>query len=148
MSRRSRAPFGGGVFIADTSAWARASHPAVAKPWTGALRGRQIATTPIVNLELLYSVETGAAFDELAGDLAQLRTIPLTRSVTSAAQQAMRRLAYLAPKHHRSVKIADLLIAAAAEDASVGVLHYDEDFDVLAGVLSFESRWIVPRGSL
>jgi predicted nucleic acid-binding protein len=46
------------------------------------------------------------------------------------------------------VKIADLLIAAAAEDASVGVLHCDKDFDVLAGVLSFDSRWIAPRGSL
>ena len=29
-----------------------------------------------------------------------------------------------------------------------GVPHYDQDFDVLAGVLSFESRWIAPRGSL
>ena len=105
-------------------------------------------TTPIVNLELLYSAETGAAFDQLAGDLAQLRTIPATRSVTNAAQQAMRRLAHVAPKYHRSVKIANLLIAAAAEDASVGVLHYDEDYDTLAEVMSFESRWIVPRGSL
>jgi hypothetical protein len=29
------------------------------------------------------------------------------------------------------------LIAAAAEDASVGVPQYDDDFDVLAGVLAF-----------
>jgi hypothetical protein len=29
------------------------------------------------------------------------------------------------------------VIAASAEDASVGGLHYDDDFDVLAGVLSF-----------
>ena len=141
-------PFGGGVFIADTSAWARASHPAVAKEWTAAIRGRQIATTPIVSFELLYSTQTGAAFDELAADLAQLRAVPITRSVTNAAQQAMRRLAHVRPTHHRGVKIPDLLIAAAAQDASVGVLHYDEDFDVLAGVLSFESRWIARRGLL
>ena len=112
------------------------------------MRGRQIATTPIVNLELLYSTETGAAFDQLAGDLAQLRAIPITRSVTNTAQRAMRRLAQMQPKYHRSVKIPDLLIAAAAEDASVGVLHYDEDFDAVAGVLSFESRWIASRGSI
>jgi hypothetical protein len=31
---------------------------------------------------------------------------------------------------------------------AVGVLHYDEDFDTLATVLEFESRWIAPRGSL
>jgi predicted nucleic acid-binding protein len=46
------------------------------------------------------------------------------------------------------VKPQDLLIAAAAQDAAVGVLHYDSDFDTLATVLSFESRWIAPAGSL
>ena len=30
----------------------------------------------------------------------------------------------------------------------MGVLHYDADFDTLAGVLPFESRWLAPRGSL
>jgi len=40
------------------------------------------------------------------------------------------------------------LIAAAAQDASVGVLHYDAHFDRLAEVLDFESRWIAPPGSL
>lgn len=29
-----------------------------------------------------------------------------------------------------------------------GVLHYDEHYDRLAPVLGFESRWIVPRGSV
>jgi hypothetical protein len=52
------------------------------------------------------------------------------------------------PLLHRSVKLPDLLIAAAAQDSSVGVLHYDDDFDTLATVLSFDSRWIATRGSL
>jgi hypothetical protein len=30
----------------------------------------------------------------------------------------------------------------------MGVLHYDADFDVLAEVLGFESRWVAPRASL
>jgi hypothetical protein len=50
--------------------------------------------------------------------------------------------------HHRSIKLADLLIAACAHDAAIGVLHYDEDFDRFALALDFESRWIVDRGSL
>lgn len=41
-----------------------------------------------------------------------------------------------------------MLIAAAAAEAGVGVLHYDADYDTLATVLRFESRWIAPRGSL
>jgi predicted nucleic acid-binding protein len=145
---RARAPYGGGVFIADTSAWARASHGQVRGEWATALRNGQVATCPIVNLELLYSAQNAAAFDELAADLAQLRDIPITRSVTNAALRAFRRLADVQPLFQRSVKLPDLLIGAAAQDAAVGVLHYDEDFDTLADVLEFETRWIAPRGSL
>jgi predicted nucleic acid-binding protein len=147
VSPKARA-FGGETFIADTSAWHRASHPRLSESWSSAVRGRQIATCPIVVLEILYSAQNGEQFDELADALAQLRDIPLTRSVTRAAQHAYRELAQRQPRYHRSVALSDLLIAACAQDAGVGVLHYDEDFDRLAEVLSFESRWVAPRGSL
>ena len=145
---RADLPYGGAVLIADTSAWARAHHAGTRSEWASALRNGQIATCPIVNLELLYSARDGAVLDRLAGDLAQLRDIPISRSVTNAALEALRRLAHMQPRHQRSVGLPDLLIAAAAQDAGVGVLHYDEDFDRLATVLSFENRWIAPRGSL
>jgi predicted nucleic acid-binding protein len=145
---RSSAPFGGAALIADKSAWAHAAHPRVNRRFTAALRNGQIATSPIVKLELLYSSRDGATFDELAADLAQLRDVPITRSVTNAAKHALRALAHRRPPQHRSVSLPDLLIAAAAQDAAVGVLHYDEHFDTLATVLDFESRWIAPRGSL
>jgi len=145
---RRRTPYGGGTFIADTSAWTRAGEARVRDEWTRALLGKQIATCPIVDLELLYSTRNGDDFDRLASDLAQLRNVPLTRSVTHAAQQSLRTLAHAAPLNHRSVKLPDLLIAACAADASIGVLHYDEDFDRLANVLEFESRWIAARGSI
>jgi hypothetical protein len=45
-------------------------------------------------------------------------------------------------------ELAPRLVAAAAQDAGVGVLHYDRHFDALADVLSFDSRWIAPPGSL
>jgi predicted nucleic acid-binding protein len=144
---RMRAPYGGGVFIADTSAWARAHHAGVRVEWSKAVRSGQVATCPIVNLELLYSTRGASDFDRLAEDLAQLRDIPITRSVTNAALHAFRQLADAGPLHHRSVKLPDLLIAAAAQDAAVGVLHYDEVFDRLATVLQFESRWVARRGS-
>jgi predicted nucleic acid-binding protein len=35
---------------------------------------------------------------------------------------------------HRGAKIADLIIAAAAEAAALVVLHYDRDFDLIASV--------------
>lgn len=142
------APYGGGAFIADASAWSRAHHESVSSEWSAGLRNGQIATCAIVNLELLYSARDGADLDRLAGDLAQLRDVPITRSVTNAALHALRELAHVGPLYHRSVRLPDLLIAAAAQDAAIGVLHYDEDFDTLATVLRFESRWIAPRGSL
>jgi hypothetical protein len=140
--------YDGRVYIADSSAWASAARPEVRDEWASALRNRQIATCPIVKLELLYSARAGDDLDRLAADLAALRDVPVTRSVTNAALAALRRLAQVQPLYHRSVAFPDLLIAAAAQDGAVGVLHYDAHFDILAGVLNFESRWIAPRGSL
>lgn len=48
----------------------------------------------------------------------------------------------------RGAKIADLLIAATAEAASLVVLHYDRDFDVIADVTGQPTEWIVPAGSV
>jgi predicted nucleic acid-binding protein len=48
----------------------------------------------------------------------------------------------------RSVKHPDLLIAAAAEAAAVPVLHYDEDYDRIAGITGQATHWLAPRGSL
>jgi predicted nucleic acid-binding protein len=67
--------------------------------------------------------------------------------VTSSAFVAYRELAHRQPLFHRSVKVPDLLVAAAAADVGIDVLHYDADFDTLAEVLPFESRWIARRGS-
>lgn len=141
-------PYDGRVYIADTSAWARAHEAALAPDWTEALRNRQIATCPITVLELLYSTRDAAEFDNLGADLAQLHDVPLSRTVTHAATRAFGRLAHAGPFHHRSVRLPDLLIAAAAAEAALGVLHYDAHFDTLATVLEFESRWIAPAGSI
>ena len=48
------------------------------------------------------------------------------------------------------MKLPDLLVAALADQHGLGVLHYDTDFDTLAGhtTLTFRSRWIAERGSV
>lgn len=140
--------YDGRTYIADASGWAKASHPKVRDDWAAALRQRQIATCPIVKLELLFSTRDGDEYDRLDAMLSVLRDVPITRSTTNAALAAMRTLAHGQPLFQRSVKLPDLLIAAAAVDAAVGVLHYDRHFDRLAEVLEFESRWIAPPGSL
>jgi predicted nucleic acid-binding protein len=144
----SAAPlWGGAVLIADPSAWARAGHPNVRESWRTALRAGRIATCSIATLELL---RVPRDLDELLATeagLAQLRDIPVSASVQRAAIGALRDLAQLGPLHHR-VPIPDLLIAAAAQDAGLGVLHYDHHYDRLAEVLSFDSHWLAPPGTL
>ena len=142
-----RAPFGGGVFIADTSAWTRWRHPVVSDEWTRAYESQQIAASPIVAIELVYSARDAVAFDAVDSELSALRQIPITRATTKAALAALRELAHRRPLAHR-IPLPDVLIAASAQDAGVGVLHYDRHYDRLAEVMSFESRWIAPPGSL
>lgn len=140
-------PFGGRVLIADTSAWARASHPLVREEWAAALRGRQIATCSIVTLELLYSARNANELATLETEQALLRDVPLAVLAQRAAKGALRDLAAGGPGQHR-VPIADALIAAAAQEAGVDVLHYDHHYDRLAQTLNFSSTWIAPAGSL
>lgn len=138
--------WGGRAYVADTSAWARAHR--VAGPWETALRNGQIATCEIVAFELLYSTRDGADFDRRVTGLDALPQAPVTPAVLVAAREAFGRLAHVHPLFHRSVAIPDLLVAAAAAEAGLGVLHYDADFDTLATVLPFESCWLAPRGAL
>jgi predicted nucleic acid-binding protein len=140
-------PFGGGVLIADTSAWARAAHPLVRDLWAAALRGRQIATCSIVTLELMYSARNAQELAVVEAEQALLRDIPVATSAQRAAIGALRDLASDGPGQHR-VPLADALIAAAAQDAGVDVLHYDHHYDRLAQTLHFKSVWIADPGSL
>lgn len=138
---------GSGIFVADKSAWERVVHPSIRDDWRRALLAGRIATCAVVKMELLYSTRDSAAFDRLEEDLGALRDVPIGRSVTQTAIVAMRELAHRAPLYHR-VSIPDSLIAAAAQEAGVGVLHYDANYDRLEEVLEFESRWIAPPGTL
>jgi predicted nucleic acid-binding protein len=140
-------PFGGKVLIADTSAWARASHPLIRDRWAATLRGKQIATCSIVTLELLYAARDARELATVEAEQALLRDVPVTISAQRAAAGALRDLASDGPGQHR-VPLADALIAAAAQDAGVEVLHYDHHYDRLAQVLNFESVWISSPGTL
>lgn len=76
-----------------------------------------------------------------------LREIAITRTICEAAITGMRKLANNSDGYHR-VSIPDYLIAAAAQEAGVGVLHYDHHYDRLSEVFNFQSRWIAAAGSI
>lgn len=106
------------------------------------MRARQLFITPVVELELLYSARDAEDVAWWQTRLAQLREAPLTRGAIRAARSATHTLAELGPLHHR-IAVTDVLIAAAASEREVGVLHCDGHFDRLAEVLGFESRWLI-----
>jgi len=54
----------------------------------------------------------------------------------------------LAGRSQRGRKVPDLLVAAAAEDAGLVVLHYDADFDRIAAVTGQKCEWVVAQGSI
>jgi predicted nucleic acid-binding protein len=75
------APFGGGVLLADASAWQRNHHPAVRDQWRAAMATGQIATCSLIRLELLFSTRNAEEFERAESDHALLRDVPVTSSV-------------------------------------------------------------------
>lgn len=133
------------LFLADKSALARLHHPAVSRRLGPLLVEGLVATTPIIDLEVLYSARSSADYEEILIERRALRSYPLTLEVTDRAIGVQRRLAQVG--RHR-LPLPDLLIAATAELNDLAVLHYDGDYDLIADVTGQRCEWVVPRGSL
>ncbi len=136
------------LFCVDTSAWHHSTNSEVAGEWIRHLERDQLGICDQVRLEILWSARSAEDYDALAGELSALRVIPSAASTFQRALEIQRRLAHVGGLHHRSVKIADLVIAAAAEAAEATVLHYDADYDRIAEITQQPVWWIAPRGSL
>lgn len=136
------------LFCADTSAWHRAARPEVANRWLAALSANQVGICDQARVEILYSAKSATDYDALADELDGLARIPIDGETFARAYQVQRELAHVGGLHHRSVKIADLIIAAAAELSGTVLWHYDEDYDRIAAITRQRTEWIVPRGTL
>ena len=101
----------------------------------------------MVRMELLYSARNGRELAEIRVELAALADCPIGEQ-WQRALWAYEQLSKQAGAHQRSVKHADLLIAAAAEAAGLAVLHYDDDYDRIAAVTGQATRWLAQRGTL
>lgn len=69
--------------------------------------------------------------------------LPVTTGVLRRALDVQEVLAHLG--QHR-LTLADLIVAATAEAHDATVLHYDRDFDPMAGVTGQSTRWVAPCG--
>lgn len=135
--------------LADTSAWTnRQKHPQAAEEFARQLRAGQIATCEMVRLELLWTARDAADFVSLEEELEALERVPITQRAWDRAVGIFGELAACGPLHHRQISIPDALIAAAAEEAGLRLLHYDRDFELIARVTGQPVRAIAPLGSL
>jgi predicted nucleic acid-binding protein len=131
----SRKPFGPGVpLVIDTSAWNRQRQPKVRGRWEATVSAGLLASCPVAALEILTATRDEREFTIVEEALAALPQAPLTTAVGQAALSACRELGA-----RRRIPAVDYLIAAAAAERGFGVLHADKHFDLLAGVLGFES---------
>ena len=138
----------GGPWVADTSAWARASMFEVAALWIDAARSGDLVACPVVTLELLFDARDAAQVERVAAALLTLRQAPVTQTVTDAAIGAIRELAAGGSAGAHRVPVPDALVAAAAAERGFGVLHYDHHVDRLATVLGFTSQWVARPGAI
>lgn len=136
------------LVLADTSAWHRAAHAEIAEAWERLLRTDALATCSQVRLEILYSARSAEDYDQLAEELLALHQLPCGAAQLERALEVQAALARKGGLHHRSVKIADLVIAATAEAAGAVLWHYDADYDRIAEVTGQAAEWIAERGSL
>ena len=72
----------------------------------------------------------------------------LVETTAEHVRRALQVQRLLAQRSQRGRKIPDLLIAAAAEQRDLTVLHYDADFDAIAAVTGQRCQWVSPPGSV
>jgi predicted nucleic acid-binding protein len=108
----------------------------------------EIATCDMVRLELLHSARNPREFADIHDELGALPDCPVGKPEWEQALWVYGRLAARGGAGQRSVKHADLLIAAAAEAAGVTLVHYDRDYDAIAAITGQPARWLAPQGSL
>ena len=131
--------------LLDTSVLTRLGAPSVRAVVEPLVAIGRAARAGISDLEIGYSPRNAAEWDELVGALDAFELVDTTAEHIQRARQVQR---LLAANSQRGRKIPDLLVAAAAEQASCTVLHYDADFDLIASVTGQPCQWVVPPGTV
>lgn len=130
--------------LVDTSVLKRLRHAEIRCEIERRAGAGVLARPTICDLEIGYSARDGAEWDRLLRALDAFGPIETTAAHVRRALQVQR---LLAQRSQRGRKIPDLLVAAAAEEHALTVLHYDADFDLIASVTGQACTWVVPAGS-
>ena len=133
-------------YLGDTSALARRGQPAVAERLDPLLEVGLVARCTPTDLEAGFSSHSPADHQRMRDERAAWPFTAMDQRVLDRAVAVQDALA--ARSAQRGAKIGDLFIAAAAEAAGLVVLHYDHDFELIAGVTGQDVEWILPAGTV
>ncbi len=131
--------------LADTSVLTRLGAAPVRDVLEPLVEAGSVARAGITDLEVGFSARDAGEWDELTAALSVLEFIESSAAHVARARQVQR---MLAERRLRGRKVPDLLIASAAEERGLIVLHYDADFDVISSVTGQPAEWIVTRGTI
>lgn len=133
----------------DTGAWTWVRDrrfPELATWFNAAAEAGLVLVCDLVVLELTRLAPNESRAREVADRLAVFESIPMPTELWTWARKTQ--LALAASGDHRRVPPADLLLAGAAEEAGVTLIHYDRDYERIASVAGLRHQWLVPDGAL
>jgi predicted nucleic acid-binding protein len=121
-------------WLVDKSALVRLQLSPDAETWANRIERGLVRIATVTRLEVGFSARSGPELRAYATEppLASMPSEYLTPAIEDRAVTVQAALADQG--HHRAPSIPDLLIAATAELAQLTVLHFDKDFDLIAGV--------------
>ena len=133
-------------YLGDTSALARRGQSLVANRLVPLLESGLVARCTPTDLEAGFCSASPASHRAMRKERSAWPFVEMTQQILDRAVAVQDALA--ARSQQRGAKIADLLIAAAAEVAGLVVLHYDHDFDLIAEITGQRTEWILPAGTV
>jgi predicted nucleic acid-binding protein len=135
------------TWLVDKSVLARLARPEVREVVLPRIQAGRIAIAIVTELEVGFSARS--VDDYLTTRRTLLDHLVPILIAPRAEQRAREVQAELVRRgQHRAASIPDLLLAAAAEVEQLSVLHYDADFELIAGITGQPTEWVVPRGSV
>ncbi len=118
-------------YLIDTSALARVLLRQTTTEWDDRIGAGLVAICDITELEVLYSARSAADRARLKAALdAHYVWCPMPDGIYRRSRIVQEQLT--TKGEHRSAGPVDLLVAAAAEEAGLTLLHFDRDFETIA----------------
>lgn len=120
--------------------------PELATWFNAAVEAGLVLVCDLVILELTRLAPNEHRAQQVADRLAAFETVPMPVQLWSRARETQ--LALAERGDHRRVPPADLLLAGAAEDAGVTLIHYDRDYERIAAASALRQERLAPDGAL